>query len=108
MMSSCLVNSVLEKLKGLVTMNENLKKQEQEFRTHCRVSAHTHTRTYFHHIPLPPPSQTSGLDPGLVLTSSVCLQEEMVRLQQNIEELKAASGQDDGEEKVPSPLPLCL
>lgn len=43
MMSSCHVNSLVEKLKGLVTMNENLKQQEQEFRTHCRVSAHTHT-----------------------------------------------------------------
>ncbi|XP_056909640.1 coiled-coil domain-containing protein 93 isoform X1 [Takifugu flavidus] len=54
-------SSVLEKLKGLVTMNENLKQQEQDFRTHCR--------------------------------------EEMVRLQQNIEELKAASGPDNEEEK---------
>ncbi|XP_053185061.1 coiled-coil domain-containing protein 93, partial [Scomber japonicus] len=54
-------SSVLEKLKALVTMNENLKQQEQEFRTHCR--------------------------------------EEMTRLQQNIEELKMASGQDTEEEK---------
>ena len=45
MMSSCHTNSVLEKLKGLVTMNENLKQQEQEFRTHCRVSVNTHTHT---------------------------------------------------------------
>uniref|UniRef100_A0A8C7YHK8 Coiled-coil domain-containing protein 93 n=1 Tax=Oryzias sinensis TaxID=183150 RepID=A0A8C7YHK8_9TELE len=52
---------LLEKLKALVTMNENLKQQEQEFRTHCR--------------------------------------EEMVRLQQNIDELKSASGQDLEEEK---------
>ncbi|KAM9347427.1 coiled-coil domain-containing protein 93 isoform 2-T2 [Symphorus nematophorus] len=52
---------LLEKLRALVTMNENLKQQEQEFRTHCR--------------------------------------EEMVRLQQNIEELKAASGQDTEEDK---------
>ncbi|XP_054642895.1 coiled-coil domain-containing protein 93 [Dunckerocampus dactyliophorus] len=29
-------SSMLEKLRGLVTMNENLKVQEQEFRTHCR------------------------------------------------------------------------
>ncbi|CAN9498039.1 unnamed protein product [Ophioblennius macclurei] len=28
--------SVLEKLRALVTMNENLKQQEQEFRAHCR------------------------------------------------------------------------
>ncbi|KAK2839383.1 hypothetical protein Q5P01_013123 [Channa striata] len=28
--------SLLEKLRALVTMNENLKQQEQEFRTHCR------------------------------------------------------------------------
>ncbi|KAM3606993.1 uncharacterized protein V6R79_000301 [Siganus canaliculatus] len=54
-------SSVLEKLKALVTMNENLKQQEQEFRTHCR--------------------------------------EEMVRLQQNIEELKAASGHDPEEQE---------
>ncbi|XP_074550972.1 coiled-coil domain-containing protein 93 [Halichoeres trimaculatus] len=54
-------SSLLEKLRALVAMNENLKQQEQEFRTHCR--------------------------------------EEMVRLQQNIEELKTASGQDTEEEK---------
>ncbi|XP_044071643.1 coiled-coil domain-containing protein 93 [Siniperca chuatsi] len=53
-------SSLLEKLRALVTMNENLKQQEQEFRTHCR--------------------------------------EEMARLQQNIEELKTASGQDTEEE----------
>ncbi|XP_076602526.1 coiled-coil domain-containing protein 93 isoform X3 [Chaetodon auriga] len=52
-------SSLLEKLRTLVTMNENLKQQEQEFRNHCR--------------------------------------EEMVRLQQNIEELKAASGQNTEE-----------
>ncbi|XP_059198888.1 coiled-coil domain-containing protein 93 [Centropristis striata] len=54
-------SSLLEKLGALVTMNENLKQQEQDFRTHCR--------------------------------------EEMARLQQNIEELKTASGQDTEEEK---------
>uniref|UniRef100_A0A3Q3J5G5 Coiled-coil domain-containing protein 93 n=1 Tax=Monopterus albus TaxID=43700 RepID=A0A3Q3J5G5_MONAL len=53
--------SLLETLRALVTMNENLKQQEQEFRTHCR--------------------------------------EEMARLQQNIEELKMASGQDTQEER---------
>ncbi|KAM6955649.1 coiled-coil domain-containing protein 93 isoform 2-T2 [Lycodopsis pacificus] len=53
--------SLLEKLRALVTTDENLKQQEQEFRTHCR--------------------------------------EEMVRLQQNIEELKTVSGQDTEEEK---------
>ncbi|XP_070832366.1 coiled-coil domain-containing protein 93 isoform X4 [Chaetodon trifascialis] len=52
-------SSLLEKLRTLVTMNENLKQQEQEFRNHCR--------------------------------------EEMVRLQQNIEELKAASGENTEE-----------
>uniref|UniRef100_A0A4W6DXZ6 Coiled-coil domain-containing protein 93 n=1 Tax=Lates calcarifer TaxID=8187 RepID=A0A4W6DXZ6_LATCA len=36
---------LLEKLRALVTMNENLKRQEQEFRTHCRVSTSTHTHT---------------------------------------------------------------
>uniref|UniRef100_A0A665W0E6 Coiled-coil domain-containing protein 93 n=1 Tax=Echeneis naucrates TaxID=173247 RepID=A0A665W0E6_ECHNA len=30
------LNSLLEKLRALVTMSENLKHQEQEFRTHCR------------------------------------------------------------------------
>uniref|UniRef100_A0A671TW51 Coiled-coil domain-containing protein 93 n=1 Tax=Sparus aurata TaxID=8175 RepID=A0A671TW51_SPAAU len=60
-----LLISLLEKLRALVTMNENLKQQEQEFRTHCR--------------------------------------EEMVRLQQNIEELKTESGQDTDEEKVRLP-----
>ncbi|KAM9850579.1 coiled-coil domain-containing protein 93 isoform 2-T2 [Aulostomus maculatus] len=54
-------SSLLEKLRALVTMNENLKQQEQEFRTHCR--------------------------------------DEMARLQQNIEELKMASGQDTEEDK---------
>uniref|UniRef100_A0A3Q1HG88 Coiled-coil domain-containing protein 93 n=1 Tax=Anabas testudineus TaxID=64144 RepID=A0A3Q1HG88_ANATE len=54
-------SSLLEKLRALVTMNENLKQQEQEFRTHCR--------------------------------------EEMTRLQQNIEELKMASGHDTEDNK---------
>ncbi|KAM9365545.1 coiled-coil domain-containing protein 93 isoform 2-T2 [Pholidichthys leucotaenia] len=54
-------SGLLEKLRALVTMNENLKQQEQDFRSHCR--------------------------------------EEMSRLQQNIEELKCASGQDTEEEK---------
>uniref|UniRef100_A0A8C9Z2A8 Coiled-coil domain-containing protein 93 n=1 Tax=Sander lucioperca TaxID=283035 RepID=A0A8C9Z2A8_SANLU len=39
---------LLEKLRALVTMNENLKQQEQEFRTHCRVSTSTHTHTRTH------------------------------------------------------------
>lgn len=38
----------------------------------------------------------------------LCLQEEMVRLQQNMEELKAASGQHDGQEKVGGHLLTCL
>uniref|UniRef100_A0A3P8XS44 Coiled-coil domain-containing protein 93 n=1 Tax=Esox lucius TaxID=8010 RepID=A0A3P8XS44_ESOLU len=54
--------SLLEKLRVLVAMNENLKSQEQEFRTHCR--------------------------------------EEMVRLQQNIEDLKIESGDDGEDEKL--------
>uniref|UniRef100_A0A8C7S587 Coiled-coil domain-containing protein 93 n=1 Tax=Oncorhynchus mykiss TaxID=8022 RepID=A0A8C7S587_ONCMY len=53
---------LLEKLRALVGMNENLKHQEQEFRTHCR--------------------------------------EEMVRLQQNIENLKIESGDDTEDEKL--------
>ncbi|KAJ3591949.1 hypothetical protein NHX12_007079 [Muraenolepis orangiensis] len=52
--------SLLDKLKALVSTNESLKHQEQEFRSHCR--------------------------------------EEMTRLQQNMEDLKMASG-DDTEEK---------
>ncbi|XP_041119641.1 coiled-coil domain-containing protein 93-like [Polyodon spathula] len=32
----CVCASVLQKLRALVAMNENLKNQEQEFRTHCR------------------------------------------------------------------------
>ncbi|XP_010878515.2 coiled-coil domain-containing protein 93 isoform X1 [Esox lucius] len=58
--------SLLEKLRVLVAMNENLKSQEQEFRTHCR--------------------------------------EEMVRLQQNIEDLKIESGDDGEDEKERSQL----
>nr|XP_019955166.1 PREDICTED: coiled-coil domain-containing protein 93 [Paralichthys olivaceus] len=54
-------NGLLEKLRALVTMNENLKQQEQDFRTHCK--------------------------------------EEIARLQQNIEELKMASGQDTEEKE---------
>ncbi|XP_053732229.1 coiled-coil domain-containing protein 93 isoform X3 [Synchiropus splendidus] len=54
-------SSVLDKLRTLVSMNESLKQQEQQFRAHCR--------------------------------------DEMTRLQQNIEELKAASGQDAEEEQ---------
>ncbi|XP_060945138.1 coiled-coil domain-containing protein 93 isoform X1 [Limanda limanda] len=54
-------SGLLEKLRALVTMNENLKQQEQDFRTHCR--------------------------------------DEMARLQQNIEELKMASGQDTEEKE---------
>uniref|UniRef100_A0A8C8DBL3 Coiled-coil domain-containing protein 93 n=1 Tax=Oncorhynchus tshawytscha TaxID=74940 RepID=A0A8C8DBL3_ONCTS len=53
---------LLEKLRALVGMNENLKHQEQEFRTHCR--------------------------------------EEMVRLQQNIENLKIESGDDTEDVKL--------
>ncbi|KAJ8252778.1 hypothetical protein GJAV_G00205460 [Gymnothorax javanicus] len=52
---------ILEKLRALVAMNENLKSQELEFRTHCR--------------------------------------EEMTRLQQSIESLKAESGDDTEDEK---------
>ncbi|XP_044294164.1 coiled-coil domain-containing protein 93 isoform X1 [Varanus komodoensis] len=56
-------SNVLQKLRALVAMNENLKSQEQEFRSHCR--------------------------------------EEMVRLQQNIEHLKAEAA-ENGEEKEPA------
>ncbi|KAJ6665474.1 hypothetical protein lerEdw1_003315 [Lerista edwardsae] len=56
-------SNVLQKLRALVAMNENLKSQEQEFRAHCR--------------------------------------EEMARLQQNIESLKAEAA-DSGEEKEPA------
>lgn len=40
-----LLNRLLDKLRALVTMNENLKQQEQEFRTHCRVSINAITVT---------------------------------------------------------------
>lgn len=30
--------SILQSLRALVAMNENLKSQEQEFKAHCRVS----------------------------------------------------------------------
>ncbi|XP_062972692.1 coiled-coil domain-containing protein 93 isoform X1 [Elgaria multicarinata webbii] len=56
-------STVLQKLRTLVAMNENLKSQEQEFRAHCR--------------------------------------EEMGRLQQNIESLKAEAA-ETGEEKEPA------
>ncbi|XP_066137258.1 coiled-coil domain-containing protein 93 isoform X2 [Saccopteryx bilineata] len=55
--------SILQNLRALVAMNENLKSQEQEFKAHCR--------------------------------------EEMVRLQQEIENLKAERA-PGGEEKNPS------
>uniref|UniRef100_A0A4W3HFL8 Coiled-coil domain-containing protein 93 n=1 Tax=Callorhinchus milii TaxID=7868 RepID=A0A4W3HFL8_CALMI len=55
-------SGLLEKLRALVTMNEDLKSQEQEFRTHCR--------------------------------------EEMARLQQQIESLKAETGNDESAEKA--------
>ncbi|KAJ7407752.1 Coiled-coil domain-containing protein 93 [Willisornis vidua] len=56
-------SSVLESLRALVAMNENLKSQEQEFKAHCR--------------------------------------EEMERLQQSIENLKAEAA-EDGEEQEPN------
>ncbi|XP_074157951.1 coiled-coil domain-containing protein 93 [Sminthopsis crassicaudata] len=55
--------SILQNLRTLVAMNENLKSQEQEFKAHCR--------------------------------------EEMTRLQQNIESLKAEES-EDGDEKEPT------
>ncbi|KAM4561291.1 coiled-coil domain-containing protein 93 isoform 3-T3 [Fundulus diaphanus] len=54
-------SGLMETLRALVMMNENLKQQEQQFRTHCK--------------------------------------EEMARLQQNIEEINSASGQDTEEEE---------
>ena len=36
-MKDCLCVSVLQQLRGLVAMNENLKKQEQQFKLHCKV-----------------------------------------------------------------------
>lgn len=53
--------SILQKLRSIVAMNENLKKQEQQFRAHCK--------------------------------------EEMARLQENLEKLKAQGSEDDSEEK---------
>uniref|UniRef100_A0A8D1SV76 Coiled-coil domain-containing protein 93 n=1 Tax=Sus scrofa TaxID=9823 RepID=A0A8D1SV76_PIG len=54
--------SILENLRALVAMNENLKSQEQEFKAHCR--------------------------------------EEMARLQQEIESLKAKRAPDGGEKDL--------
>uniref|UniRef100_A0A8D1RDN0 Coiled-coil domain-containing protein 93 n=1 Tax=Sus scrofa TaxID=9823 RepID=A0A8D1RDN0_PIG len=54
--------SILENLRALVAMNENLKSQEQEFKAHCR--------------------------------------EEMARLQQEIESLKAKRAPDGGEKAL--------
>ena len=31
-------DSILQKLRSIVAMNENLKKQEQQFRVHCKVN----------------------------------------------------------------------
>ena len=31
-------DSILQKLRSIVAMNENLKKQEQQFRAHCKVN----------------------------------------------------------------------
>ncbi|XP_057222506.1 coiled-coil domain-containing protein 93 isoform X1 [Malurus melanocephalus] len=56
-------SSILQSLRALVAMNENLKSQEQEFKAHCR--------------------------------------EEMERLQQNIENLKAEAA-ENGEEQEPN------
>ncbi|XP_037998575.1 coiled-coil domain-containing protein 93 isoform X2 [Motacilla alba alba] len=56
-------SSILQSLRALVAMNENLKSQEQEFKAHCR--------------------------------------EEMERLQQNIETLKAEAA-ENGEEQEPN------
>ena len=36
-LSFFLTESVLQKLRSIVAMNENLKRQEQEFRAHCKV-----------------------------------------------------------------------
>jgi len=48
--SVSLLNSLLESLRALVTTNESLKQQEQEFRTHCKVStSHTHCRVSTSH-----------------------------------------------------------
>uniref|UniRef100_A0A8C0WYQ1 Coiled-coil domain-containing protein 93 n=1 Tax=Castor canadensis TaxID=51338 RepID=A0A8C0WYQ1_CASCN len=37
--------SILQNLRALVAMNENLKSQEQEFKAHCRVGLHWHWQT---------------------------------------------------------------
>lgn len=60
-----------------------------------RALSHTHTHTHWATV-------LAACSPAALL-----VQEEMVRLQQNIEELKAASGQDNEEEKVAS-VRVCL
>lgn len=39
--------SVLQSLRALVAMNENLKSQEQEFKAHCRVSSSVSSKDSF-------------------------------------------------------------
>ena len=39
--------SILQKLRSIVAMNENLKKQEQQFRAHCKVKQVKCTDTFF-------------------------------------------------------------
>uniref|UniRef100_A0A8C7C8N9 Coiled-coil domain-containing protein 93 n=1 Tax=Oncorhynchus kisutch TaxID=8019 RepID=A0A8C7C8N9_ONCKI len=51
---------LLEKLRALVGMNENPKHQEQEFRTHCRVSLHIFKSNVICHMHMH--AHTTGVD----------------------------------------------
>uniref|UniRef100_A0A673YV59 Coiled-coil domain-containing protein 93 n=1 Tax=Salmo trutta TaxID=8032 RepID=A0A673YV59_SALTR len=67
---------LLEKLRALVGMNENLKHQEQEFRTHCRVSRHTFPNTTLAlRGALPRPANSS-----LSMFNSLCVSQERSQL----------------------------
>ena len=104
------VCSVLQRLRALVAMNESLKKQEQQFKAHCKAwllcalfihthtqilrnhpHYHTHTHTHTHtHSPSPSPPH-----PPHPLTHS---QEEKGRLEEAIARLEAGGSEGDSEE----------
>ena len=58
---------VLQQLRALVAMNENLKKQEQQFKAHCKVGQTVvlSKRVYYglkHHFCPPPANRMRRLD----------------------------------------------
>lgn len=72
---------MLQQLRGLVSMNENLKKQEQQFRAHCKVS-------------------TFPTSPSPFSSDSTHFQEEKSRLEEAIARLateEGVVGEEEGE-----------